>query len=445
MILFLLAQALVDEEIVAKGYVQEIDRIEKPLFNVEYDEVELNKLYQQRKFKEGVKRYKQPKTNEQRFFLAEAYYYLKSYDRADSLYSLLREDERFGKYATIGKAWIMYRKQLYSEAEKLLQDLDTLLLALIKFKTGNYSKAYLLASGLNTPEGLFIAGVSAYNLSNFDLALSAFQKLYTDHPSSKFVPYALLRIAQIYIRTNFLDDAVKYLKLLVDNYRDFHLRDVALYTLIYNLYNTKNVGMFMKYAFIFLEDYPRHRYLDEVKLMLKQVYLENSEYVDVPERYENYLKGYLNFANERFAVASEYYRRFVKENERKFLFITRYTENPFLNDAFLELGISLMKLKNYDEAIDYLKKCKTSMCIFQLGVAYYEKGDYTRSVRTLRKLANMDIPPKLMADAYFYIGLNYMKLGDTEKKKDYLNRALRLYMEAGYEGEADKVRKFLER
>ena len=91
-------------------FISEIDKIQKPLFNIN------DSLYKFQKFDLILRNYRNPKTDLEKFVLAEAYYYKKNYKDADVLYSeIIRNsnDSQLVAFSKRAKAWILYHFKLY--------------------------------------------------------------------------------------------------------------------------------------------------------------------------------------------------------------------------------------------------------------------------------------------------------------------------------------------
>jgi len=81
MIFLLIAQVQDIEEQIETDFLSEIDKIQKPLYNID------DSLYKNKKFDIILRQYKNPKNEKEEFILAEAYYYQKNYKKADEIYS----------------------------------------------------------------------------------------------------------------------------------------------------------------------------------------------------------------------------------------------------------------------------------------------------------------------------------------------------------------------
>ncbi|TID19615.1 stress-induced-phosphoprotein 1 [Venturia nashicola] len=96
------------------------------------------------------------------------------------------------------------------------------------------------------------------------------------------------------------------------------------------------------------------------------------------------------------------------------------------------LGTASYKKRNFDEAIEHYTKAwdlhKDIVYLNNLGAAYFEKGDYEKSVETCQKAVEegreMLADFKLIAKAFGRIGSAYEKQGDLTKAIDNYQRSL---------------------
>ncbi|KAE9970276.1 hypothetical protein BLS_004981 [Venturia inaequalis] len=96
------------------------------------------------------------------------------------------------------------------------------------------------------------------------------------------------------------------------------------------------------------------------------------------------------------------------------------------------LGTASYKKRNFDEAIEHYTKAwdlyKDIVYLNNLGAAYFEKGDYEKSIETCQKAVEegreMLADFKLIAKAFGRIGSAYEKQGDLAKAIDGYQRSL---------------------
>jgi len=455
MILLILSQTFVGEEVVSSRFLEEIEKIEKPLYSISSGDSVLDGLYRNRQFKEIIKGYSSRFEPVYRFFVGEAYYYQRDYSRADSLYSLvLREDADtlLKEMALLSKGWIYYRRGLPERALEIservsdtsLSYIASLLKALSSIALKDYSSAYSALEGFETPEALLVRGYATYMLGNYDLALKALNKLYELYPNSPLAPYALFRIATIYLKTGYVDDAVRYLSLILKEYPDFELRPQAYYILAKTLFNEKRYEELADVVRDFLKEYPESVYVPTMKMYLIKAYTSEPYMIDEDYPYYHFLEGYRNYKLNNCGTAIEHLERFLKSQERRyFIFFRRYSSDPFVPDAILYLSKCYTRLGDTKSAENYLKKCGDYRCRIELARIYFNEGKYGTVIRMLSKYKDAKIPLKDKADVYYLLGASYARKGDVAKAKSYLKRAEMMYKEVGNREDIEKVKREL--
>ena len=444
MILILLSQNIVGEEVVSSRFLQEIKKIEKPLYPVSLSDTLLQSLYRSRRFSDIIRIYSDSILGpEERLILGEAYYYTGEISRADSIFSnVLREskDSVLLQMALLSKGWVYYRRNLYHRSADIAGRIDLpelkyhrdLLLALSSIGLDRYSDAFGYIKDYETPEALLIQGYTTYSLGNYDMALKALHRLYELYPSHPLAPYALMRMAIIYIKTGFVDDAIRYLNLLLDEYPHFELRPQVYLMLASTLFRENRYEELADVVPRFLKEFPSHDYVERIKDFLLKAYEKEQFFVDETYPYYHLLEGYRNYRNGKCAIAVEHFGQFLKGQERRFLFFfKRYSNDPFVPDALLYAARCYRKMGEPDVAISYLKKCSSIACKLELAEIYIDMGKFNRALKVLKPYEGRDIPLLEKGRIYLLMGIAYRGMGDKEKAKQYMRKAELILKEAG--------------
>ncbi|MEO0143346.1 MAG: tetratricopeptide repeat protein [candidate division WOR-3 bacterium] len=421
-------------------FISEIDKIQKPLFNIN------DSLYKFQKFDLILRSYRNPKTDLERFVLAEAYYYKKNYKDADVLYSeIIRNsnDSQLVAFSKRAKAWILYHFKLYQNAIENAQN-DSLLLSLSFIKLKNYANAYNISRNFENDTFLFISGFSSYLLKNYDFAISSFEKLYQNYPNSSFTPYGLYRIGFIYFNTDFYDKAVKYFSVLIKNYPNFPFIKNALYLNAYSYYKLSDYEQSYEYLLKLIKNYPNDDITRTAKNLIKEIYLARPEIVDKNSEYYDYLKAYKLYKENKCNSAIEVYKIFLNSKQKTVLFFFKTTiGDAFLNDTYFEMGNCYKEIGNYKSAIDSYKKCKLNECKYELAISLYLNGDYPSAIREFEKLLKDKNFISKIPEIYYYIGLSYLKMNKRKVSEEYLNKAKALYLEAGNSEKVKEIESLL--
>lgn len=99
------------------------------------------------------------------------------------------------------------------------------------------------------------------------------------------------------------------------------------------------------------------------------------------------------------------------------------------------IGISFFGLKIYDKAIKYFdfaidennKEIDLNYYLYK-AIALFNTGGFEQSITCLKACIELN---DNFTEAYYYLGLNYLKVEDLNKAKDNFNKAMNLYKQ-GY-------------
>jgi len=88
------------------------------------------------------------------------------------------------------------------------------------------------------------------------------------------------------------------------------------------------------------------------------------------------------------------------------------------------LGITLLRLKRYEEAIAEFKEAATVNldAYYYMGICYYEKGDFRRTIKILTKYKKF-LGDATTKETYAYLGLSYLKTFQLQKAVSCFLRA----------------------
>ena len=88
------------------------------------------------------------------------------------------------------------------------------------------------------------------------------------------------------------------------------------------------------------------------------------------------------------------------------------------------LGITLMRLKRYEDAITEFKETITlnPNAYYYMGICYYEKRDFYRTIKVLTQYKEI-LGDETMKEAYEYLGLSYLKTFQPHKAVSCFLRA----------------------
>jgi len=172
-------------------------------------------------------------------------------------------------------------------------------------------------------------------------------------------------------------------------------------------------------------------------------------------------KGIIEYNNKNIFKAYSLYRKANKFAEQV---IPQYEkiieENPTDLDSYLKLGYiyevrSIVPfISDYDKALEYYLKAldlttsssparNTGIIIYlntRVGCIYFEKKKYSQAIEYLESAVKMS---SQNAEAAYYLGLSYDKIGEIEKAREFLSRVIELAPQSEFAQEAEKKLKKL--
>ena len=167
-------------------------------------------------------------------------------------------------------------------------------------------------------------------------------------------------------------------------------------------------------------------------------------------------KGIIEYNNKNIFKAYSLYRKANKFAEQVIPQYEKIIEdNPRDLNSYLRLGYiyevrSIVPFINdYDKALEYYLKAldlttssssagNTGIIIYlnvRIGYIYFEKKKYSQAIEYLENAIKMS---SYNAEAYYYLGLSYDKIGEKEKAREFLSRVIELAPQSEFAQEAEK-------
>jgi len=211
--------------------------------------------------------------------------------------------------------------------------------------------------------------------------------------------------------------------------------------------------------------------LDMIGRFTKRVYVESNDPVN--PRVAVTVSGFIKEKNEfivqtPFRIGMSYfgkgeYDKAIIEFEKSIELDANHTESYYyLGQCYLQKGIIEYNNKNifkayslyrkandYDKALEYYLKAldlttsassagNTGIIIYlntRIGYIYFEKKKYSQAIECLETAIKMS---SYNAEAYYYLGLSYDKIGEIEKAREFLSRVIELAPQSEFAQEAEK-------
>jgi len=173
-------------------------------------------------------------------------------------------------------------------------------------------------------------------------------------------------------------------------------------------------------------------------------------------------KGIIEYNNKNILKAYSLYRKSNKFAEQVIPQYEKIIEdNPEDLNSYLRLGYiyevrSIVPFINdYDKALEYYLKALSldaasenknkEIYIYintRAGSIYYQMKDYLQAIEHLERVEK--ISPHNV-EAYYYLGLSYDKIGETEKAREFLSRVIELAPQSELAQKAEKKLKKIDR
>lgn len=174
-------------------------------------------------------------------------------------------------------------------------------------------------------------------------------------------------------------------------------------------------------------------------------------------------KGIIEYYNKNIFKAYSLYRKANKFAEQVIPQYEKIIENnPEDLNSYLRLGYiyevrSIAPFVNdYDKALEYYLKAldlatgssltgNTGIIIYlnvRIGYVYFEKKKYSQAIEYLESVIKMS---SHSAEAYYYLGLSYDKIGEEEKAREYHTHVIELAPQSEWAQDAEKELKKIDK
>ena len=327
--------------------------------------------------------------------------------------------------------------KIYSHNQKQFQE------ALVLYKNQQYQAAQSIFKKIKaTTSNDEIEASSSYYVANTAIRLNqrGADKLMEDfvenYPTSTKRNSAFMDVADYYFETGKYSYALKWYKKVDKSFITNGDEERFNFNNGYALYTTQKPREAEHY---FNKVSNSNKYGPQAKYYLGYIAYEQDDYEGANERFDqitdqrlleeklSYYQADLNFKLGNFEKAIEMAKKQLPKSDRR--------EISELNKI---IGESYFNLKEYNQAISYLKKYKGKRGRFNntdyylLGYSFYKQGDFESAIGQFNKIIGGD--NSVAQNAYYHLGECYLKL---DKKLEALN-AFRNASQMSYSAEIEK-------
>ena len=239
---------------------------------------------------------------------------------------------------------------------------------------------------------------------------------------------ALLSLSTVYYKKGEYDNAIEYLKEMIEifqgNVKLYHKLS-AVYGLLSIAYaQKKEYDNAIKYLEKAIEINPED---SKAYSTLGDVYLEKGEYGNAIKYLEKAIEINPKDAHSYCSLAKVYLQK--KEYDKSVMYLEKAIEiNPKDSEVYSVFGYVYLQKKEYNNTIKYWKKVieinpKDSNTYVLIGVIYILKGEYNKAIEKLTETIKIDTEN---AYAYSALGDVYLEKGEYGNAIKYLEKAIEI-------------------
>lgn len=299
--------------------------------------------------------------------------------------------------------------------------------AVALYKDKQYQAAQILFNKVKTANSNYeVKSDCAYYSANCAIRLeqsgadAMMEDFVKDYPTSSKQNQAFIEVAHYYFEQSNYPQALKYFEKVDEGSMTNEEREKFNFQKGYCFFSAKNKKEADKY---FNKVANSKEFGSQAKYYLGYMAYETDNYKEATQYFDqvqdqdkykekmSYFQADMNFKLGNFQKAIDLgVPQLSKSNAE---------EKSELNKI---IGESYFNLKQYDEALPYLKEYRgkkgkwNNTDFYQLGYAYYKAGDYENAIGEFNKIISGQ--DGVAQNAYYHLGESYLKLG---KKQEALN------------------------
>ncbi len=265
--------------------------------------------------------------------------------------------------------------------------------------------------------------------------LDTFRKTYSNHPKvDDYLAAVAYDRAQVDYQNKNFDGSIQHCKGVLSKYKRSEFADDAQYLIGRNYATLNNSKKALEEFEKFLKNYPKSDLATNVYLTIAEIHFRNEKMDEGVAALQAAVKVAQTPAAEQMALASiiSSYKSLglwdgALQHAREY--VHKFPNARDIIDQKITIGVALIRLNRYTEAVDYLGKLKFEVTgeeepeiQFYIGEAYFNAGQYEQAINEFVKIPLLSQKTRLQweASALYYAGQSYEKLGRvTEAKRMY--------------------------
>lgn len=278
-------------------------------------------------------------------------------------------------------------------------------------------------------EALYLAGLSYFNIKNYQQAKKELLYLILKFPNAKDLDLAQFKIAECFQALGDLSAAAQAYRQLQVFYPKSSLAERALFTSASMYVNDRKFENAIEILYEFLEIYPTSSFYHEALILSADAFIGLGNFDRAQMQIDKVLAtteiGTIN-AKALLLKANLYYQLFqFQQAENTYTkLIEKYAVQRFsndqnitliLNEAYYFISDLLRKKGLFEKSNEFGLKIKgyesDSKLLFLIGENYFSLKNYSKAIEIFKKM--LFVPDSIyLSQAYFQMGNSYLALND---------------------------------
>jgi outer membrane protein assembly factor BamD len=204
------------------------------------------------------------------------------------------------------------------------------------------------------------------------------------------------------------------------------------------LFNKKKYARALEEFKTLKEQYPKSKYLSKAQFYIAECYYAQKQYEEAIAAYQSFINLYPTHPEvpqAQYKLGMCYYKQILSADRDQ-------TNTRRALEEFDKVRTKYPHSEYAQKAQEKIRKCRNRLAEHEVLIAefYLREQAYKASIDRLRTILQEYADTDVIDKTLFYLGMNYLKLGQKEEAELYLKRLIQNYPNNGY---AEKARKEL--
>jgi outer membrane protein assembly factor BamD len=184
------------------------------------------------------------------------------------------------------------------------------------------------------------------------------------------------------------------------------------------------------------EQYPKSKYLGKTQFYIGEIHFQRKEYEEALVAFQNLINFYPTHPQvpeAQYKVGLCYYKQMLSRDRDQ-------TTTRQAIEAFERVRVKYPDSEYAQKAAEKFQKCRNRLAEHELVIAefYLKDKAYQASINRLRIILETYADTEVIDRTLFYLGMNYLKLGQKEEAELYLKRLIQNYPNNSYAEKAKR-------